>query len=197
MDPSRYANSACHNTPESFEEWRTLPLGAASGDPRLEVCRASESDFPRIFELVDASRGRKRPRDVYEWLYRRSPRGIARCWMVVERETGRLIGHNARVPWPAQRGAAPIDGYVGADNAIAPDWQRRGVLRELWEVRETHPWAEHETTIGWPNSKTRGAHQKHRYLITLEDPLWVSCGAEIGSRSTDLSATGKESPYTA
>lgn len=173
MDPARAERFACHNTQDSFEEWRSVALGPASGDPRFEVRRASEADFGRIFDLVDASQGRKRPRAIYDWLYRRSPRGVARCWMVIERATGRLIGHNARLPWPVHLGAATIDGYLGADNAVAPDWQRRGVLRELWKVRETHPWDAHETTIGWPNAKTRGAQQKHRNLIALDDPLRV------------------------
>jgi GNAT superfamily N-acetyltransferase len=137
------------------------------------VRRASEADFTRVFDLVDASRGRKRPREIYEWLYRRNPRGVARCWLVVERKTGRLIGHNARLPWPTHRGADPVDGYVGADNAVAPDWQRKGVMKMLGLVRKSHPWAEQETAIAWPNSRTRGAHQKHNDIITMPDPLAV------------------------
>ena len=150
------------NTAEFFDAWRSAPLRVANPDPRFELRRAGESEFDRIFDLVDEISSINRSRAMFDWLYRRNPRGLARCFIVYEKQTHRLIASNARFPWPINQGANSIEGYLTGDAVVATDWQRRGVLREIWKARSAHPWTPDETRIAWPNPKTRSAYVKNQ-----------------------------------
>ena len=66
---------------DRFEEWLRIPLSAEAEDPRFEMRRAHPSEFEEIYDLVDASFGVRRPRVVYDWLYRRNVSGMANCWI--------------------------------------------------------------------------------------------------------------------
>jgi len=75
----------------SFEQWLHAPMDEASPDPRFEVRRARPEDFEAIFDLVDDVFDMKRPRAQYDWLYRRNPYGLARCWITLGKETRKPV----------------------------------------------------------------------------------------------------------
>ena len=63
-------------TPEDpFDEWMRLPAPGKPDDDRFEVRRAAPQEYERIYDLVDLAFGRKRPRELYDWLYRENPSG--------------------------------------------------------------------------------------------------------------------------
>ena len=88
----------------SFEQWLHAPMDEASPDPRLEVRRARPEDFDAIFDLVDEVFGTKRTRACYDWLYRRNPNGVARCWITVDKETRKIVASTSDFPWPTAIG---------------------------------------------------------------------------------------------
>lgn len=81
---------------DQFEEWLHVPVPYACPDPRFEIRRASKADFDEIYDLVDEAFEFKRSRAEHDWLYRRNPGGKGRCWIIVERETGMIVGSDAR-----------------------------------------------------------------------------------------------------
>jgi len=141
--------------PDPFEEWLHAPLGADCPDPRFEVRRLVPDDFERVYDCVDAAFGRKRPRPLYEWLYRRNPMGTARCWGMLERSSGELVKTSAAFPWPIWRGDTPLRGSLGGDAATVPAWQRQGLSAIRRPVTRSHPWYGKTCGIAGPNEGSR------------------------------------------
>ncbi|HUI25890.1 MAG TPA: hypothetical protein VL403_07370, partial [Candidatus Kryptonia bacterium] len=90
--------------PDRFDEWLHAPAPLESTHPQYDCRRARPAEFDAIYDLVDESFGTKRPRPLYDWLYRRNPYGTARCWVVIDRASGRLIGNTSTWPWPMAHG---------------------------------------------------------------------------------------------
>ena len=69
---------------DPYEEWLSLAVPEPSPDPRFEVRRAEDHEYELVYDCVDAAFGKKRPRAVYDWLYRDNPYGRAQCWITIE-----------------------------------------------------------------------------------------------------------------
>ena len=148
-------------TDDAFEDWWRAPAPCESTNPRFEVRRARPSEFDAIFDLVDETFGVRRPRTHYEWLYRRNPHGAARCWLVSEKVSRRIVGSGAIFPWPAARGGEPLMAGLSGDAVTAPGWQRQGVSKVRYDAREAHAWYPRSVLISWANDQSRGARAKH------------------------------------
>lgn len=137
---------------DAFDEWLRAPVPALSPDPRVEVRRAQVSEFERVYDLIDEAFAFKRSRALSDWLYRRNPYGVARCWISVERATGTLVGSVVNWPWPLAHGLRPLPAAQGGDAAVAPGWQRQGIHEVAGQIRESHPWIRSTVNYGWPNA---------------------------------------------
>lgn len=157
--------------PDVFDEWLRLPVEARSRDPRFEVRRARPEEFERIYEVVDAAFGRKRSRDHYDWIYRRNPCGRARCWIVVERESGAILKTGAGFPWPIWRGRQALKGTLSGDACTVPAFQRRGLAAVRRDFVENHPWHRDFCGIAGPNEGSRIVTQKAGKGDELLGPL--------------------------
>lgn len=155
---------------DRFEEWLHTPVSDPPNDPRFEVRRADPAEFDGIFDLLDIVFG-ARPRTVYDWLYRRNPLGLARCWVVAERQSGRLVGTGARWPWPIARGGEALDGRMVGDVAIAPEWQRQGVAELRTQARLRHPMTPREATLGWSNEHSVARSLRYGRAAELLGPV--------------------------
>lgn len=160
---------------DTFEEWLATPMDEPCADPRFVVRRADLSDFERIYDTVDEAFGHKRPRAVYDWLYRQSPLGPARCWILVEKATGDVVNASGRVPWPLARGDAPIEGAMLADDATLRRWQRQGLGDLRRPARRADAWRQRSAAIYWPNENTRARLVKRGRADSILGPLsrWV------------------------
>ncbi|MBI1814817.1 MAG: hypothetical protein HYR72_07555 [Deltaproteobacteria bacterium] len=156
--------------PDRFDEWLRYPLARSSSDPRVEVRRAQSAEFERIYDLIDEAFGVRRPRALYDWLYRRNPHGIARCWIVVERSSGRFVGNLTNCPWPCARGARALPSVLNADNVVAREWQGQGLNRVRSFVRDEHP-MEQTIRFGWPNPQSQGAARKGEIDVHRSEPI--------------------------
>ena len=139
-----------------FEEWFQTPLREESSDPRFEVRRAHPSEFERLYDLVDEAFGVKRPRAVFDWLYRGNPAGVAHCWVVEEKATGRLVcarTRSGRGRWRTGRSPASATclGDSGRRSAIG---SITGSPRFAGGRPTRHPLDAVRMKIGWPNEKT-------------------------------------------
>ncbi len=141
--------------PDLFDEWLSLPVTEESPDPRFRVRPAREEDFERIYDCVDEGFGRKRPRAMFDWMYRANPYGRARMWITEEVSSGRLLKTGGIFPWPIWRGDDPRMGGLGGDAATVPDWQRKGLSAIRRVVRRSHPWGKSMTTFAGPNQGSR------------------------------------------
>ncbi len=137
---------------DDFDEWLRVPVASMSEDPRIEVRRGQPAEFEQIFDLVDEAFASKRSRALSDWAYRRNPYGLARCWISVERATGRLVGAAVNWPWPLAHGMCPLAAAQGGDAAVARGWQHQGIHANAGRVRESHPWTRSVVNFGWPNS---------------------------------------------
>jgi hypothetical protein len=169
--PFRSAGIPLPKTPDRFDEWLRAPLAYESSDPRFEVLRIDPSDYPAVYDLVDASFGVKRPRAVFDWLYRRNPRGLARCWVVVEKASGQFVCHKADWPWPIARGAQALEGVQCGDAVTLPRLERQGVSEVLELARLQHPCQRERISLGWPNEKSIGRMRKFGRDWKLMGPL--------------------------
>jgi hypothetical protein len=147
--------------PREFEEWLRVPIPHQCADARLIVRRALPAEFDAIYDLVDEAFVRKSPRSVYDWIYRRNPSGVARCTVVVEKASGRIVSSEARWPWPVARGAEPASGYLSGDFVAAIQWQRRGLSELRLAFRSKNPWRNRSIGLSWPNEKSRATARKH------------------------------------
>ncbi len=154
-----------------FEAWLRVPLPPQPPHPHLEVRRAHPSEFERIYELVDEAFGTHRSRALYDWLYRRNPTGTARCWIVVEKNNGKLAASGADCPWPVSQAGQPRKGYLTADYAVSPEWQGRSMTELRRKVRFSHPWTAQEIQLAWPNVKSVGRARKHGRSGSLLGPI--------------------------
>jgi hypothetical protein len=115
--------------------------------------------------------GTRRSRAHFDWWYRRNPRGTARCWLVRERDTGRLVSSSCHLPWPLARGDTALWGLQLCDVAVVPDLQRLGVTQMRREAQAVHPHYANEYRIGWPNVKSVGLKRKHGHDDETLGPL--------------------------
>ncbi len=158
-------------TKDRFEEWLRMPLPREAGDPRFEIRRAPPWEFERIYDLVDATFGVARPRVLFDWLYRRNPGGMARCWIVSEKRSGRLIGNAAHLPWPIARGGEALWGFQVGDAAAAPGFQRQGISELRAQAHTWDPDYAKEIRFAWPNEKAIGHKRKQGHANELLGPL--------------------------
>ncbi|MCA9505432.1 MAG: hypothetical protein KC616_20235, partial [Myxococcales bacterium] len=140
---------------DMFEAWLAEPLGRECEDPRFDVRRARPEEFERIWDVVDAAFGTQRPRAAYEWMYRANPTGLARCWILEERASGRILKTGAEYPWPIWYGDRVERGLLAGDAATLPEWQRKGLSALRRTVRRSHPWYPTFCTIAGPNEGSR------------------------------------------
>jgi hypothetical protein len=154
-----------------FEEWFQTPLREESRDSRFEARRAHPSEFERHYDLVDEVFGGKRPRAVFDWLYRGNPAGVAHCWVLEEKATGRLISQEAQWPWPLAHGPKPCLGYLLGDSGVAPDWRHQGIAEVRRRATDADPLDAAAVKFGWPNEKSVGRLRKHARLHQLIGPV--------------------------
>ncbi len=140
---------------DEFDEWLRTPVPSASPDPRIEVRRAQPAEFERIYDVIDDAFGFQRPRALSDWLYRRNPYGVARCWISIERATGKLVGSVANWPWPLARGMQPLPAAQEGDAAVVQGWQRQRIQERVQVIRESHPWTRSIVDWSWPNAASR------------------------------------------
>src|SRR5262245_31322841 len=86
---------------ERFEDWRCVPITYQARDPRIALRAVDERRFEEAFDIIDAAFGVVRPRQAYDWLYRRNPYGLARCIGAFELGTDRMLAVSIEWPWPA------------------------------------------------------------------------------------------------
>ena len=142
---------------DRFEEWLRAPVQLESTHPRFDIRRAVPAEFDAIYRVVNEVFGVTRSRREFEWIYRDNPYGMARCWLVFERTSGRLISSSASWPWPLARGGDPLEGVLDGDSVVAPGWQRQGIDRLRAEIGGAHPWEARTIALSWPNAKSVGA----------------------------------------
>ncbi len=154
-----------------FDEWMSLPLGLPEEQGDFVVRRAADADYEAIWDCVDAAFGRARPRAMYPWMYRDNPFGRARCWIVAEKSSGRILKTGANFPWPIWRGDEVLRGSLAGDSATVPEWQRKGLSRIRREVRRSQPWARTIASIAGPNEGSRTVTKKAGEDSTIHGPL--------------------------
>ncbi len=169
-----------------YDEFMRLEAPGESEDPRFVVRRIAEHEYEKVFTCVDQAFAKKRPRPLYDWLYRKNPYGRARVWAVEERSTGRILKTGSSFPWPVWNGATPLRGALSGDASTVPDWQRKGLSYIRKAVRRTHPWTGTICSFSGPNENSRAVSVKHgeedEILGALKGGLFVLRGGALANR---------------
>jgi len=145
----------------SFERWLQIPMSTPCADPRFEVRRAGIQELESVYDLIDAAFESKRPRRVYDWLYRQSPAGPAHVWITVERATAKIVSARAEFPWPIAVGTRLLNGYVTGDAGVLQRWRRQGIRELVRAPVESVAGSEGGFGFGWPNQRNIGQDAKH------------------------------------
>lgn len=95
-----------------FEDWYHAPMTDSAAVPGFHVRHSTPDDFGAIWDLVDDAFGVRQPRPLYEWLYRKNPRGPARCFNVIEDATSEIETTGAHIPWPRAVGDRRIQAHL-------------------------------------------------------------------------------------
>ncbi len=156
---------------DRFEEWLHAPAHLESTHPRFDIRRAVPAEFEGIYELVNDVFGFQRSRAHYDWIYRGNPDGTARCWVVFDRASGRLVSSIASWPWPMARGAQAVEGAQDGDAVVAREWQRQGIDGLRTEAWRSHAWQATTIALSWPNEKSRGAGIKRGRGARIVGPV--------------------------
>jgi hypothetical protein len=156
---------------DRFEEWLHAPAPLESMHPRFDIRRAVPAEFDGIYDLVNEAFGFERSRLRHDWIYRHNPYGTARCWVVIHRASGRLVGSTASWPWPMARGTQRVEGTQGGDWVIAPGWQRQGISELRSPVWRSHAWHNNTIALSWPNEKSRGSGIKRGRSVDIVGPV--------------------------
>lgn len=144
-----------------WSAWRASHPGLECPDSRFELRYSTPDDFPEIYGLINSGFPVQRSAGDLDWLYHENPYGPARCELVVERASGRIIHSNARIPWPLARGDEFLEAAIGADSVTRPDFQRQGLYQHRKSFEKAHPWFPEHINISLPNNKSRGASRKY------------------------------------
>ncbi|XOV83312.1 MAG: hypothetical protein ACFHXK_20980 [bacterium] len=145
---------------DPFDAFHRKPAEKPSSDPRFTVRQALESDFEGIYRCVDEAFGKVRPREAYNWLYRKNPYGRALAWIVEDNATKEIVKTGAKYPWPIWRGSEPVPGAVSGDSATVPKWQRSGLSSVRRDVRYSHESHGKVCSISGPNEGSRTVSNK-------------------------------------
>ena len=129
------------------------------------------AEFEAIYDLVNDTFNIQRSRAEYDWLYRRNPYGIARCWVVFDRASERLVGSLAFWPWPMARGTHRVEGAQWGDFVVAPEWQRQGINGLQNHTWRSHAWQAETIALSWPNEKGRRAVIKNGHGAEIVGPM--------------------------
>lgn len=165
------------SVPADFEAWLHAPVARGCPDARFEIRRATPQEYPRIYDAVDTVFGRPRGRATFDWLYTRNPLGPARCWLMIERASGRLAATVARYPWPVALGGERLCGEFGGDMVILPEWRGQGLYPVFMQVRDSHAWHADTVVLGAPNLGSRKALARAGLGHILIGPLPFAVGA--------------------
>lgn len=192
---------------DRFEDWLRAPAPLESKHPQFDIRRAIPTDFERIYELVDETFGFNRSHDRYDWIYRRNPSGLARCWLTFDRASGRLVGSWASWPWPMARGTQWVEGCQDGDWVVARGWQRHGTGDLCAEALRSHAWQANVIRLAWPNEKSRGVAMKHGHGTEIIGPVpkavlilrgkdflkeieWPALLGALGGKAADVALMG-------
>jgi hypothetical protein len=96
----------------------------ASADPaNFEVRATTSEDAAALNDLYLRVSGRRRTLEQWraEWL--EVPGGPAPSWVLVERATGRLVGHHGLIPLPLRAGAERLRGARTENTMVDPDYR--------------------------------------------------------------------------
>jgi GNAT superfamily N-acetyltransferase len=121
------------------------------------IRRATEDDIPAILHLAHLTLGWEqspRAEQFFRWKHLENPYGESPMWVAVQR--GDIVGFRAFVPWHLRAAdGRTIKAARAVDTATHPDYQRRGIFRNL-TLHALDELAEHgiELIFNTPNKKS-------------------------------------------
>ncbi|GAB3665039.1 hypothetical protein GCM10028791_40750 [Echinicola sediminis] len=98
----------------------------------MQLREATTSDIPAIVELLKSSLGESmipKSESLWKWKHLSNPFGPSPVWLAEEK--GNLAGVRAFMQWEWQKGNQPIKALRAVDTATHPDYQGKGIFKQL------------------------------------------------------------------
>ncbi len=151
----------------NWRDWQEAQQPFQSPDPRFEFRLSSPEDFPEIYALLNTVFNSQRTTAEYDWIYKRNPYGEARCRVVAEKNSGRIVHTCAHFPWPLNKGDQQSAAVHVGDTATLASAQRQGLLSMRLQFQRSHLWTSQQIEIGLPNAASREADRKYKPGIPI------------------------------
>ena len=100
----------------------------------LRIQLANPDDREAVLSLLGHWELRQPVEARYTWIYENNPLGPALTWVAEDPSSGQLVGCNSCFPRRLLVRGRVLQGAVGGDTFVHPDWRRRGVAKAMHEV---------------------------------------------------------------
>jgi hypothetical protein len=94
-------------------------------DESYELRPTEAADAGALNELYERLTGRRRSVEQWRWEWLEVPGGPAPSWVIVERASGKIVGHHGLVPVPLARGGRALRGARTENTMVAPEHRER------------------------------------------------------------------------
>ena len=168
-------------------------------EPDYRIRPGTATDVPAILSLMRASLGEgsiPRTSEYWNWKHEENPFGPSYFW-VAEAAEG-LIGVRVFMRWTWQLGAQTVRAVRAVDTATHPDWQGRGIFRNLTlGLAEDVAKQGVSFVFNTPNDKSRPGYLKMGWRrvgrlslwVRPHNPLRIAGGLTRANRASSIDST--------
>lgn len=141
----------------------------------LVIRRATADDRPAVLRLLASTLGwlpDEHHAAFFEWKHDRNPFGSSPSWVAIDQDTGAVAGFRTFLRWEFECDGAVIRAVRAVDTATHPDYQGRGIFRDL-TLRAVDELTDEGVAFVFntPNDQSRPGYQKMGWQIVGRLPV--------------------------
>ncbi len=96
-----------------------------TSESEYHLTSGTEDDWEQINDLYFQISGRKRSREQFNWEWLNTADGTGSMWTILERPTGRIIGHHGMIPIPIHVSGRTLLAGKTENTMVHPDFRKK------------------------------------------------------------------------
>ena len=132
----------------------------------IEIRPAQAKDLPEILSVLKAGLGEgliKKNQEIWNYKHIENPFGKSLVWVGIADK--KIVGVRAFMQWKWQKGNHVYQTYRAVDTATHPDYQGRGIFKQLTLKAVEEAAKTHQFVFNTPNEKSRPGYLKMGWKI--------------------------------